>query len=99
MNYSYKKFRWAHPAPELPPAEIVSADKINGKTERKIAVGVHDYRGDDRAYPRRGKRAEQGKLRQKKGEDERQQEEVPRERFVLNNRTQQRDDRRGTPFP
>ena len=32
------------------------------------------------------------KLRQKKGEDKRQQEEVPRERFVLNNRTQQRDE-------
>ena len=80
------------PAAELPPAEIVSADKINGKAERKIAVSVHDYRGDDRAYPRRDKRAEQGKLRQKKGEDKRQQEEVPRERFVLNNRTQQRDE-------
>ena len=54
-------------AAEIPTAEIVSADKIDGKAKRKIAVGEHDNGADQSADTRGDKGAEQGKLGQKKG--------------------------------
>ena len=58
-------------AAEIPTAEIVSADEISGEAEREKAVGVHDDGVNDRACLIRNKGEKQGKLGQKKGENER----------------------------
>ena len=50
---------------------MVSADEISGEAEREKAVGVHDDGVNDRACLIRNKGEKQGKLGQKKGENER----------------------------
>lgn len=53
-------------AAEVPPAEIIPADKINGEAEREKAIGVHDDRADDGACLMRNEGGEQGKLGRRK---------------------------------
>ena len=56
---------------EVSAAQIVSANKINRETERKIAVGIHADGFDHHTQLRRNKGGEQGELGKKKGKDER----------------------------
>ena len=79
-------------AAEVPPAEIIPADKINGEAEREKAIGVHDDRADDGACLMRNEGGEQGKLGEKKGEKKRKQQKVAHERFILYDGPQQRDE-------
>ena len=80
------------PAAEFPAAEIISADEINGKTKRKIAVGALNDGAEDLAGLRQGKGAEKGGLRKKKRENKCQQQKISHELLALNNGAQQRNE-------